>query len=174
MLEHIRDLGAVRRARRLLRVLIEVVVVGLSFRLPGMQARPHPGMPAERRIARQIAGGLGNAIGPGGIGLKQAVGKRAVALSHARDVVGRGAGRRETGAFVGVVAHQDCGVVEPSGFVEPVLIVGNHPAIHDRPSHPALAARRFEHLLSRYCAQLFQRRRARRFREFNTRCFRIR
>ena len=139
----------------------------------GLQSRPRPGLPAERRIARQVARRLWNGIGGRRIGLQQAVGERPIALAHAGDIVVRGARRREAEALVRVVAHQNRRVVESPGFVKPVLIVRNHPAVHDRPRHAALAPPHLHQFVGRQRAQFLQRCRASRLGELRARYFRI-
>jgi len=79
MLEHERHVRAVRRAgiglrgvRRIIRVLVEVIQECLVLAVLGLKARPAPGVPAEGAVAGKVAGGLGNAVGLGGIGFEEA------------------------------------------------------------------------------------------------------
>ena len=71
-------------------MLIEVVIVGLGLADLRLQPRPNPGVPAERRVAGQVARGFGYRVRADGIGIDQIVGEFAVTPLDARDVILRG------------------------------------------------------------------------------------
>src|SRR5665213_3481 len=111
-------------------------------------------MPAEGRIALQIARRLGLFAIAGGIRAQQAVSECTVAMLCAVDVLARCARRREAGAFIRVVADKYRRVVELLSGVKIVLIVGNYIAIDDGPCHAACSAGSSHNFLSRQAAQL--------------------
>ena len=121
-------------------MLVEVVVEDLRLAGARLQPRPGPGVPAERGVAHQVAGGLGHANGAGRIGREELVGEGAEALLRARAVFLRRLLPREAQAFVGVVAQEDRHVVVPARFVELVLVVRDHEAVDDRPGGAAAKA----------------------------------
>src|ERR1017187_8648975 len=120
-------------------MLIEAVEENLRFSRFSLEPRPHPSVPAEHRVARQVARGLGDGLRTWRIGSDELVGERAIPRLHRRDVILRSSGRREALALVGIVAHQNRSVVVAPGFVELELVVRNDPSVYDRP-RPALAA----------------------------------
>src|ERR1017187_10439330 len=103
-------------------MLIEAVEENLRFPRFRLEPRPYPGVPAEHRVARQVARGLGDGLRTWRIGGDEPVGERAIPRLHRRDVILRSAGRRKALAFVGIVTHQNRSFVVAPGFVELVLV----------------------------------------------------
>src|ERR1017187_4020915 len=147
MLENVGHIRAVRRAVPrpwrigwIFGVLIETVVEHLGLPALRFESRPDPSVPAESRIAGEVARGLRNRSRAGWISGDQLVRERAVAPLHGRDIFLWGFGRRKTRALVRVVAHQNGRVVVPLRLVQLVLIVGNYPPVDDWPSQAHTAA----------------------------------
>src|ERR1035438_2441272 len=118
MLENIGHVRAVRRAKpsprrigRIFGVLIEIIIEDSRFSGLGREPRPDPGLPAESRVASEVAGSLRNRPGTGWISCDQLVGKRAVTRLHGRDIVLRSLGRPEARTLIRVVADQDGRVI---------------------------------------------------------------
>ena len=139
-------------------VLIEIVQKRFGFSGFRLQPRPRPGLPAKRRIAGQVARRLWNNRFRCWVQLEETIGKRSVALARGCDIRFGRTRRLETGAFIRVVADQDGRVVVAFRLVQPVLVVGDHPTIHDRPSQTRLTSRRFEHFVGRKLAEILDRR----------------
>lgn len=113
------------RALRIIRVLIKIVVENLGLSGLCLQPSPGPRVPAERRVAGQIARGFRNRIGVHGISFDQIVGELAVTRLDAGQVILRSFRRRKACAFVGIVAHENGRVVVFARRVKLVLIARN-------------------------------------------------
>ena len=118
-------------------MLVEVIAVDPGLAGPRLQPCPAPRVPAERRVAHQVASRLGHGVGARRIDFEERVGELAVALPDAGDEFRRSLFPGEAQAFVGIVAHENRSVVVFAGGVEPVLVAANHPTVDDGPGGAA-------------------------------------
>ena len=114
--------------------LVEIIQPNLALAGLLLQLGPNPGMPGKSSLAEGIGQGIiGLQIIGGGIQFQHLFGERTILGTDIFLELVQGLRLEEAGALVRIGADQDVHIIVFASFVQLVLVIRDHIAVHRRP-----------------------------------------